>query len=97
MSAVNAGLSAAPLHPPTRSRSGTPDSFWQAVTPTGNALVDATNPAAMNATVQRWYEGLGKYGVKAIWMDESEPDHLQCVQLPGRCVGCAGLSDMLAR
>ena len=39
----------------TNSSSGEADSFWRAATPTGNALVDATNPAAMNATVQHWY------------------------------------------
>ena len=25
------------------------------------------------------YEGYGKYGVKAIWMDEAEPDHAQYI------------------
>ena len=55
------------------------DSFWRAATPTGNALVDSTNPAAMNSTVEHWYKGIGRFGVKAIWMDESEPDHLKYI------------------
>ena len=50
-------------------------SIWKYNTPTGNALVDPTNPAGMNRTFQHWYDGYGKYGVRAIWMDESEPDH----------------------
>eukprot|EP00756_Hemistasia_phaeocysticola_P003956 Hpha_TRINITY_DN12551_c0_g2::TRINITY_DN12551_c0_g2_i1::g.50970::m.50970/K01811/xylS, yicI; alpha-D-xyloside xylohydrolase len=49
--------------------------FWRYNTPTNNALIDFTNPAAMNATFRHWYEGYGKYGIKAIWMDETEPDH----------------------
>ena len=49
--------------------------FWRYNTPTNNALIDFTNPDAMNATFWKWYEGYGKYGIKAIWMDESEPDH----------------------
>eukprot|EP01061_Rhynchopus_euleeides_P014703 TRINITY_DN25376_c0_g1_i3.p1 TRINITY_DN25376_c0_g1~~TRINITY_DN25376_c0_g1_i3.p1 ORF type:complete len:724 (+),score=302.45 TRINITY_DN25376_c0_g1_i3:176-2347(+) len=50
-------------------------SFWRYNTPTPNAVIDFSNPAAMNATFQKWYEGYGKFGIKAIWMDESEPDH----------------------
>jgi len=51
-------------------------SFWRnRATPTGNALVDATNVAALKATFDHWYEGYGKYGIKAMWMDQSEPDH----------------------
>ena len=59
----------------TNTSSGNPDSFWEYSTPTGNAVVDATNPEAMKSVWQHWQEGYGKYGVKAIWMDESEPDH----------------------
>jgi len=55
--------------------SGKPDSFWQYNTPTGNSIIDPSNPAAMNATSSHWYEGYGKYGIRAIWMDQSEPDH----------------------
>ena len=49
--------------------------FWRYSTPTNNALVDSTNPAGMAQTTQHWYEGYGKYGVRAVWMDEAEPDH----------------------
>lgn len=51
------------------------ESIWGFRTPTGNALVDATSSDAMAAVTAKWYQGYGKYGVKAIWMDESEPDH----------------------
>ena len=51
-------------------------SFWRnRRTPTGNALVDATNAVALKTTFDHWYEGYGKYGIKAMWMDQSEPDH----------------------
>ena len=43
--------------------------------PTGNALIDATNDEALAATFDHWYDGYGRFGVKAMWMDESEPDH----------------------
>jgi hypothetical protein len=32
-------------------------SFWRYSTPTGNALVDATNPDGMARTFQHWFEG----------------------------------------
>ena len=49
--------------------------FWRYNTPTGNAVVDATNDAARKAAFDHWYEGYGKYGVRAMWMDQAEPDH----------------------
>lgn len=54
---------------------GNPDTFWQYNTPTGNSLIDATNGAAMNATFRHWYNGYGRFGVRALWLDEAEPDH----------------------
>lgn len=54
---------------------GKPETFWQYSTPTGNALIDATNPLTMESVIKHWNEGIGNYGVKAVWMDESEPDH----------------------
>ena len=42
-------------------------------TPTNNALVDSTNPEGMAQTTEHWFEGYGKYGVRAVWMDEAEP------------------------
>eukprot|EP00937_MAST-01D_sp_MAST-1D-sp2_P006861 g6861.t1 len=51
------------------------DSFWEYSTPTGNAVVDATSDAALEATYDHWYEGYGKFGVRAMWMDQAEPDH----------------------
>jgi alpha-D-xyloside xylohydrolase len=54
---------------------GKPESFWRYSTPTGNAVIDSTNPAAMKAVTDHWWEGYGKYGVRAVWMDEAEPDH----------------------
>eukprot|EP00754_Rhynchopus_humris_P034842 Rhum_TRINITY_DN16441_c0_g1::Rhum_TRINITY_DN16441_c0_g1_i1::g.163192::m.163192/K01811/xylS, yicI; alpha-D-xyloside xylohydrolase len=50
-------------------------SFWRYNTPTDNTLIDYTNPAAAKTTFQKWYEGYGKFGIKAIWFDETEPDH----------------------
>ncbi|KAJ9443699.1 alpha-D-xyloside xylohydrolase [Diplonema papillatum] len=57
------------------STSGTPDSFWRYNTPTGNPVVDSTNPAAMAGVMKAWWTGYGQYGVRAVWMDEAEPDH----------------------
>jgi len=54
--------------------SGKPDSWWRYNTPSGNALVDATSKEAMKATFGHWYEGYGKYGIRALWLDEAEPD-----------------------
>ena len=51
------------------------DSFWRYNTPTGNAVVDATNSAALKRAFDYWFEGYGKYGIRAMWMDQSEPDH----------------------
>ena len=51
------------------------DNFWRYNTPTNNALVDSTNPKGMARTFEHWWEGYGQYGVRAMWMDESEPDH----------------------
>ena len=51
------------------------DSFWAYNTPTGNAVVDATNDAALKSAFDHWYEGYGKYGIRAMWMDQAEPDH----------------------
>lgn len=51
------------------------DDFWRYNTPTNNALVDATNPKGMARTFEHWWAGYGQYGVRAMWMDESEPDH----------------------
>jgi alpha-glucosidase (family GH31 glycosyl hydrolase) len=46
-------------------------SFWRnRATPTGNAVVDATNAAALKASFDHWYEGYGKFGIKAMWMDQ---------------------------
>ena len=53
--------------------------FWRYNTPTNNALVDSTNPAAMAQTTEHWFEGYGKYGVRAVWMDEAEPDHAKMI------------------
>ena len=64
----------------TNGSSHSADSFWHGMpTPTGNALVDATNPVALKATFGHWYEGYGKYGVKAMWMDQAEPDHTRYI------------------
>jgi len=31
----------------------------------------------MRATFRHWYEGYGQYGVRALWLDEAEPDHAE--------------------
>jgi hypothetical protein len=33
----------------------------------------------MARTFEHWWEGYGKYGVRAMWMDESEPDHAKYI------------------
>lgn len=37
-------------------------------------LYDAFNPAARNATFQGFMEGYGKYDIRRIWLDASEPE-----------------------
>eukprot|EP01065_Artemidia_motanka_P024933 TRINITY_DN29862_c0_g1_i1.p1 TRINITY_DN29862_c0_g1~~TRINITY_DN29862_c0_g1_i1.p1 ORF type:complete len:691 (+),score=186.23 TRINITY_DN29862_c0_g1_i1:68-2140(+) len=55
--------------------SGGQDSCWKGgPAPTGNSLIDSTNPAAMEATFNHWFEGYGKYGVRSVWLDQTEPD-----------------------
>ena len=45
---------------------GSFESFWGPYnTPTGNALIDATNEKAMEETMKRWHEGYGQYGIRA--------------------------------
>ena len=34
---------------------GKPENFWRYATPTGNAVVDSSNPAAMKAVTDAWY------------------------------------------
>eukprot|EP01079_Euglenida_sp_SAG-EU17-18_P001938 gene1938-2982_t len=63
----------------TSTKDGYPDSFWRYATPTGNALVDATNDEARNATWKHWMEGYGKYGIQNVWLDETEPDHARYI------------------
>ena len=63
----------------TSTKDGYPDSIWKYNTPTGNSLIDSSNPQTMNTTFNKWMSGYGKYGVRAIWMDESEPDHVEYI------------------
>jgi alpha-glucosidase (family GH31 glycosyl hydrolase) len=46
-------------------------------------LVDATNEQALKTTFDYWHDGYGKYGIKAMWMDESG----ECVLRWTRAVG----------
>jgi alpha-glucosidase (family GH31 glycosyl hydrolase) len=36
-------------------------------------VYDPFNPAARNATFNNWFKGYGKYGIRYIWLDASEP------------------------
>jgi alpha-D-xyloside xylohydrolase len=51
---------------------GQPDIFWEYLQ--GGALVDSTSPAAAEAIFNAWYNGYGRYGIRSIWLDETEPD-----------------------
>ncbi len=39
-----------------------------------SSVIDPTNASAANATFQKWWQGYGQYGSRAIWLDETEPD-----------------------
>jgi len=57
---------------------GETDSMW-GTSAKHYAPVDPSNADAMKSVTQHWFDGYCKYGVKAIWMDESEPDHTQYI------------------
>lgn len=40
----------------------------------GDALMDSTNASAAAAIFNAWYNGYGRYGIRSIWLDETEPD-----------------------
>lgn len=49
-----------------KNAAGHVESFWGPyLTPTGNALIDATNEAALNRTFAGWYEGYGRHGIES--------------------------------
>ena len=52
--------------------SGTADTFWAYLQE--GALVTTLSDATRNLTQKNWMNGYGKYGVRAMWLDETEPD-----------------------
>lgn len=52
--------------------SGTADTFWSYLQ--DGALITTVTEATRNLTQAKWTEGYGRFGVKAIWLDETEPD-----------------------
>lgn len=58
--------------------SGYPDTFWgcAACQDSYGAMIDATQDAVQRAVFERWFDGYGRYGIRAVWLDETEPDRM---------------------
>jgi len=52
--------------------SGSADTFWEYLQE--GALITTLSEATRNLTKKNWFEGYGRFGVKAMWLDETEPD-----------------------
>jgi alpha-D-xyloside xylohydrolase len=52
--------------------SGVPDTFWSYLEE--GALITTLSEATRNLTANNWMKGYGKFGVRAMWLDETEPD-----------------------
>ena len=52
--------------------SGTADMFWAYLQ--NGALITTFSDAAKALTEKNWNDGYGVYGVRAMWLDETEPD-----------------------
>ena len=52
--------------------SGTADTFWAFMQE--GALITTLSEATRNLTMRKWVEGYGRFGVRAMWLDEMEPD-----------------------
>jgi alpha-D-xyloside xylohydrolase len=51
--------------------SGNADTFWSYLEE--GALVTTLSPATANLTAAAWWDGYGQHGVRALWLDETEP------------------------
>jgi alpha-D-xyloside xylohydrolase len=52
--------------------SGAADTFWQYLQ--NGSLITTLSPATANLTAAAWWAGYGRFGVRAMWLDETEPD-----------------------
>ena len=52
--------------------SGKADVFWEYLQ--AGALITTLSESTRNLTERNWLAGYGRYGVKAMWLDETEPD-----------------------
>lgn len=52
--------------------SGAPDTFWSYLQE--GALITTLSEATRNLTIRNWVQGYGRFGVRAVWLDETEPD-----------------------
>jgi alpha-D-xyloside xylohydrolase len=52
--------------------SGTADMFWEYLQ--NGALITTFSDATRALTEANWNAGYGKYGIRAMWLDETEPD-----------------------
>jgi len=52
--------------------SGAADTFWEYLQE--GALITTFSEATRNLTIANWQNGYGRYGIRAMWLDETEPD-----------------------
>ena len=52
--------------------SGGADMFWQYLQ--NGSLITTLSEATRTLTMQRWTAGYGRFGIRAMWLDETEPD-----------------------
>ena len=52
--------------------SGVADTFWEYLQ--SGALITTLSEATRNLTIKNWQQGYGQYGIRAMWLDETEPD-----------------------
>ena len=52
--------------------SGRADTFWEYLQQ--GALITPLSEATRNLTIEAWVRGYGSLGVRAVWLDETEPD-----------------------
>jgi alpha-D-xyloside xylohydrolase len=52
--------------------SGAADTFWAYLQE--GALITTLSEQTRNLTMQKWIDGYGRFGIKAMWLDETEPD-----------------------
>ena len=52
--------------------SGRADTFWEFLQ--NGSLITTLSPETANLTAAAWWAGYGRFGVRAMWLDETEPD-----------------------